>query len=149
MTKDRADAPRARWHHLPWPSTVSVWRSRPSGEARHDRWLAADLPAVMPGRNGENVAGVDLKCGAIVHEDDLATGQHVPLVGRLAPVRLSNKGRAVHRGPVAIAERLARRKAYSNFMAATGRFLRVSEWASTATYALADDPEGVGALLHL
>jgi hypothetical protein len=39
--------------------------------------------------------------------------------------RLSNNARAARKGPVASAERLARRKTYSKSMGATGRFLRI------------------------
>jgi hypothetical protein len=39
--------------------------------------------------------------------------------------RLSNNARAAGKGPVAYAERLAHRKAYSKSMGVTGRFLRM------------------------
>jgi hypothetical protein len=38
---------------------------------------------------------------------------------------MSNNARAARKGPVAIAERSARRKAYSKSMGATGRLLRL------------------------
>ena len=41
------------------------------------------------------------------------------------PARLSRNPRAARKGPVATAERLARRKSYSNSMGVTGRFLRI------------------------
>ena len=39
--------------------------------------------------------------------------------------RASNNARAARKGPVALAERLARRKTYSKTMGATGRLLRL------------------------
>ncbi len=39
--------------------------------------------------------------------------------------RLSNHARAIRKGPVATAERLARQKTYSKNMGATGRVLRI------------------------
>jgi hypothetical protein len=39
--------------------------------------------------------------------------------------RTSNNARAVRKGPVALAERLARRKTYGKSMGATGRLLRL------------------------
>jgi hypothetical protein len=39
--------------------------------------------------------------------------------------RLSNNTRAARKGPVAYADRLARRKTYSKSMGATGRLLRM------------------------
>ena len=39
--------------------------------------------------------------------------------------RFSNNARAARKGPVAIAERLARRKTYAKNMGATGRLLRI------------------------
>ena len=39
--------------------------------------------------------------------------------------RMSNNARAARKGPVALAERLARRKTYSKTMGATGRLLRL------------------------
>jgi hypothetical protein len=38
--------------------------------------------------------------------------------------RASNNARAARKGPVALAERLARRKTYAKTMGATGRLLR-------------------------
>ena len=39
--------------------------------------------------------------------------------------RMSNNARAARKGPVAIAERLARRKTYAKSMGMTGRLLRL------------------------
>jgi len=41
------------------------------------------------------------------------------------PARLSRNPRAARKGPVATAERLARRKSYSKSRGATGRLLRM------------------------
>ena len=41
------------------------------------------------------------------------------------PARPSRNPRAARKGPVATAERLARRKSYSNSIGVTGRFLRI------------------------
>jgi hypothetical protein len=39
--------------------------------------------------------------------------------------RLSNNARAARKGPVAYADRLARRKTYSKSMGATGRIMKI------------------------
>jgi hypothetical protein len=41
------------------------------------------------------------------------------------PARFSRNPRAARKGPIATAERLARRKTYSNSMGVTGRLLRM------------------------
>jgi len=58
-----------------------------AGKIDHHAWLVTDSPPIVSGWNGHNIAGADLKLSTVVHQDYLATRQHISNVWCLAAVR--------------------------------------------------------------